>query len=156
RLQQHLVEVDTRLRGALEHLPGAPVADDAAWVVVKGAEVSIVSERELLYYPVSAPFPEAPYSAFDEGERLEQRGSHSEAAAWYRTKATSRDPAVRAGASVREARNLTQFGEIDAALRALAGASTAQDASIGGVPADLFARYAECELLASLGKTDEL
>lgn len=58
--------------------------------------------------------------------------------------------------AVVEAANLRRLGQTDAALGALSRAAAAEDASVAGVPADLFARWAECDLLAAVGRNDEL
>jgi signal transduction histidine kinase len=58
--------------------------------------------------------------------------------------------------AIAEAAHLRRLGQTDAALAALSRAAAPWDASVAGIPADLFARWAECDLLAEAGRTDEL
>jgi signal transduction histidine kinase len=68
------------------------------------------------------------------------------------------DPAVRAGAQFRLARNLRKAGNIESALEVYAelAKSSDREVSIMEVPADLVARRARCGLLAELGRREEL
>ena len=58
--------------------------------------------------------------------------------------------------AVIEAVTLRRLGRTDAALAAFARAAATQNAAVAGIPADLFARWAQCDLLAEAGRTDEL
>ena len=68
----------------------------------------------------------------------------------------SADPAIRATALIRLARALRARGQHDAALPPYEQAAKTHDAAIEGVPADLFARWAACALLADLKRDAEL
>ena len=59
-------------------------------------------------------------------------------------------------AALTEAQQLRRIGNVDAALAALTRATHTQHTSIAGVPVDLFARWAECDLLAEAGRLDEV
>ena len=68
------------------------------------------------------------------------------------------DPAVRAGAQIRLARNLRKAGNLESALEIYdeMAASSDRGISISGVPADLAARRARCALLEELGRPGDL
>jgi signal transduction histidine kinase len=59
-------------------------------------------------------------------------------------------------AAIAEAVSLRRLGRTDAALAAYSRAAAVHDVLVAGVPADLFARWAECQLLAEAGRKDEL
>jgi signal transduction histidine kinase len=58
--------------------------------------------------------------------------------------------------AIGDAQQLRRVGRTDAALAAWTRAAGLKDTSVAGLPADLFARYAECDLLAEAGRTEEL
>lgn len=58
--------------------------------------------------------------------------------------------------AIAEAVNLRRLGRTDAALAAYSRVAAVPGVSVAGVPADLFARWAECHLLAESGRKDEL
>ena len=90
----------------------------------------------LAYWPIPVAHPEAPASAFAEGEALEFRGGDAAgASAIYRRQARSEDPLVRAGATTRLARTLTALGRGAEAREFLATLATADDIGVHGVPA---------------------
>ena len=76
--------------------------------------------------------------------------------------ATSPSAAVRAGALLRLARTLRKTGgsgdpgDSDEALRVYANLALVPDARLSGLPADLVARRARCNLLDELGRDAEL
>jgi signal transduction histidine kinase len=111
----------------------------------------------LAYLPAPVALPEAPASAFAEGEALEFRARDlAGAAAIYRRQARSDDPLVRAGATTRLARTLTALGrgaEVREVLSALANAD-----AIGahGVPASLVAAYQIARSLEGGGDREAL
>jgi hypothetical protein len=63
--------------------------------------------------------------------------------------------ALDAGA-IGAAQKFRRMGRTDAALAAYARAAALTNASIAGIPTDLFARYSECLVLAEAGRTDQL
>ena len=73
------------------------------------------------------------------------------AAAWFRRSVPGTSGSVRAGLLVGEARSLRRAGNTDEALTALKELSSTDDATVAGVPAGLFARWATCDLLESAG-----
>jgi signal transduction histidine kinase len=107
----------------------------------------------LAYWPVRVVLPEAPASAFAEGEALEFRErDFAAAAATYRRQARSDDPLVRAGATTRLARTLTALGRGVEAREILSALANADDIGVHGVPASLVAAY---QIAGSLGDGGE-
>jgi signal transduction histidine kinase len=110
------------------------------------------------YLPISAPLAEAPPQVFEKGEELEFRTAHpGRAAAYYeRQAATSSGVAVRAGALIRLARSARAAGQLDRALASYDSVRGLIGVAVAGVPADLLARWARCDLLATMGRTSDL
>jgi signal transduction histidine kinase len=134
---------------------------DAVVVVFSGESVRVDPPGELLYDPSGdASRPGTPGSeqrVFLPGERYEfQAKDYAAAAREFERLAQSRDPAVRAGAYVRLARNLRKAGDVEQALATYARLAQLDDARLDGVPAGLVARRARCSVLAGLGRTSEL
>jgi signal transduction histidine kinase len=131
--------------------------DGALMVVADSSRLQVWPERSLLFYPWAAPLPEPPAEAFRAAETLEYADRSPERAiALLRQLSTSRDPAVRAGARLRLARNLRKAGRAESALDTYNYLATVTDVSLSGVPADLVARRARCALLEELGRTEQL
>ena len=111
----------------------------------------------LPFYPRIEAGTEAPAERFAEGEHFEFRQQSPAAAIGvYRNLAGSPDPAFRAGALVRLARTLRNTGEGEKALDAYAEVAKLSGAAVGGVPADLLARWARGGVLESLQRREEL
>ena len=154
-LQQTLDAVDSDLERGIPL--SSSVSADSIAVTFSPEEAHAVPAGRLLYYPVVPPAREAPPDAFALGEQLEFREKmYSEAVAWFRQLAASSEGPVRAGAYIRQARNLQRTGDVDGALEVLGQAASAEGGSVAGVPADLFARWAECSLLEQAGRGEEL
>ncbi|MBL8293982.1 MAG: hypothetical protein JNN08_19205, partial [Bryobacterales bacterium] len=152
-LDQTLAGVEMALndRTKLSRLEGAVV------VVCSRERIGVFPGNGLLYYPIAPPSPEAPASLFAAAEELEfRRADHGAAAAALRTLSRSPDPAIRAGALIRLARNLRKSGQSEAALSAYAHAAGIRDAVVTGVPADLLAQWARCDLLERENRNAEL
>ena len=111
----------------------------------------------LAFYPRTQAGSEAQAERFAEGEQFEFRQPAPAAAIRvYRGLARSPDPAIRAGALIRLARTLRKTGEGEKALDTYAEVAKLSGAAVGGVPADLLARWARCEMLETLQRRDEL
>jgi signal transduction histidine kinase len=157
-LEQVLLAEERRL----SDLPGAdplPPEGEAVLVLAGPSEVRAWPERGLLYYPLTVPGPEAPARLFAEAERYEfQDRDYRRAVTALRALARAKDPAVRAGAALRLARNLRKAGDIEAALGTYAGlvGAPAGGVSFSGLPADLVARRARCALLEESGRLGDL
>jgi signal transduction histidine kinase len=141
--------------------PAAPLEgfdrDGSILVVAGSSGLQVWPERSLLFYPSVPPLREAPADAFRAAEALEYADRNPERAiAALRRLSTSRDPAVKAGAYLRLARNLRKAGRAEAALEAYANLATETGAGLSGIPADLVARRARCVLLQELGRSEQL
>ena len=160
-LEQAVSATERRLDGDPAGLPIRP-DDDAVLVTLRPGGIEAYP-RDLLYVPVLPPGPPEPTEAFERAEVLEFRAQDARgAAALYRALATSTSAAVRAGALLRLARTLRKTGgpgdpgDLDEALRVYADLALIPDAHLSGLPADLVARRARCNLLAELGRDTEL
>jgi signal transduction histidine kinase len=141
--------------------PAAPPAgldrDGRILIVADSSGLQVWPERSLLFYPSVPPLREAPAEVFRAAETLEYADRNSERAIGaLRQLSTSLDPAVKAGANLRLARNLRKAGRAESALKVYTDLATVTDAGLSGVPADLVARRARCALLEQLGRTDRL
>ena len=160
-LEQAVSATERRLDGDPSALSIAP--DDDAVVVTLRPDGIESYPRNLLYLPVLQSGPPEPGDAFEAAEALEFRAQdHEGAAALYRALATSRVAGVRAGALLRLARTLRKSGgagdpgAFDDALSVYAELALIRDVRLTGLPADLVARRARCDLLEELGRGDEL
>jgi signal transduction histidine kinase len=150
RLQQALLNTE---QGLTRETPAA----DALIVVFGPRGIEVRPKDGLLYYPVAPATERRTGPVFQHAEELEfQRQDSRRALAEYRALAVSGDAAARAEAHFRIARMLRKAGQTDAALNAYAQAESAGEGSIEGVPLSLLARWARCDLLSELGRTDEL
>jgi signal transduction histidine kinase len=131
-------------------------AGAVSFVFREGSMAAYPSGR-VAYLPMARPLREPPAAAFAQGEELEfRRGDHAAAAQWFDKIAQSPDPAVRAGALMRSARNLQALGRPDQALAAYARLAEIGGVSLERVPVELAARYARCRLLEAQGRTTDL
>jgi signal transduction histidine kinase len=138
-LQQSLSAAERQLQDSAI----AP-ADDSATIRFEPGSVS----GKLLFYPFTAAGNEAPAGIFAHGEDLEfQARDYAKAATFFSALARSSDPTTRAGALIRQARSLRNSGMSRAALAVYRQAAELRGVAVVGVPADLFARWAACELL---------
>ena len=157
-LEQAVSSTERRLDGESDAV-GIRPDDDAVLVTLRPGGIEAYP-RDLLYAPVLPPGPPEPTDAFEEGEAIEFRAQDpGGAAAIYRTQTASASAAVRAGALLRLARTLRKTGDANDANEALgvyADLTQIPDARLSGLPADLVARRARCDLLAELGRDAEL
>ncbi len=150
-LQRAIAADVQRLAGGARDWPAGAVA------VEFSADLARAYPREsIAYLPAVAALPEAGASRFAEGEVLEFRGDHSAAVRIFREQATSSDPAVRAGASLRLARNLRAIGRQEEALETYARLAEMDGVSVEGTPVGLAGRYGRARLLEQEGRTTEL
>jgi len=137
----------------------SPAAEDYLLINIGSGEVRVRPDNALLYYPVIPPGREASSLQFADAERAEfLEKDYGRAINALRRFSKSEDPATRAGAQLRLARNLRKAGRLKAALeiyRELAKSSN-HGILISGVPADLVARHARCILQAELGSRKQL
>ena len=111
----------------------------------------------IAYLPVAPAAPKRRPRRSPKGEALEFRQKDRAAAIRkFSELAAAPDPAVRAGALVRLARNLKALGRNDEALAAYQRMALLDTATVAGAPAALTARYARCKLLEEAGRRTEL
>lgn len=131
--------------------------DDVVGITFESDQLEAWPRGRLPFHPRTAAGVEAPAARFAEGEDLEFRQHALPPAIWiYRGLARSPDAALRAGALIRLARTLRATGATDAALGAYAEVAQLSGVAVGGVPADLLARWARCQLLESLQRSENL
>ena len=151
-LQRAIADSEQRLVAAADSWPAGAVV-----VSFHSDRVDVAPPGRVPYLPVATPLREAPASAFVDAEGFEFRDRNHEAAIGALQRlATSTDPAVRAGAGLRLARNLQRAGRHEAALRAYAALVDTDSVGAGGVPVALAARYAQCKLLDQLRRQADL
>lgn len=135
----------------------AQLRDDALLVVFEAGGVSAYPAARLLYYPELPDPAEPPADVFAFGEALEFKDRDPRRAiAVFENLARADDPAVRAGALLRLARNQRKTGQSEAALATYARLAELGGVFLGGWPADLRARKTRCDVLEQLGRTGEL
>lgn len=135
------------------------VAKDVLLIIAVPGEVRVWPDNALLYYPVIPLGCEAPSHLFESAERAEFRDlDYERAINVLRPFSKAEDPATRAGAQLRLARNLRKAGRLEAALDIYDDLAKSSDhsVSISGVPAGLVARRARCILLEELGNREQL
>ena len=148
---------EERLLAAPAEPPEGFAGDGALLVVADRPGLQAWPDRALLYYPAAPPLREAPVEVFRGAETLEHSDrAYDRAITLLRQFSTSSDPAVKAGAGLRLARNLRKAGRAEAALEIYTELAKVTDVGLSGVPADLVASRARCALLEELGRTEPL
>lgn len=155
-IEQSLAAAEQSLRDPLA-IQALARSEGAVAVVFTPGHIEAFPKGRLLYYPIASIENEAPAQLFAIAEELEfRRADYGAAATALRTLTQSSDHTVRAGALIRLARNLRKSGQITAALAVYGEAAGIRDAVVSGVPADLLARWARCDLLAREKRIAEL
>jgi len=160
-LEQVLLEEESKLAD-LPNVDFRPSEDDVVLIFAGSSgssEVRVWPDNSLLYYPVIPPQREAPSSIFTAAEKSEFLDhDYSRAVLELRPLSKAGDPAVRAGAQLRLARNLRKAGDLESALKIYDEMARSSDHGVllSGVPADLAARRARCLLLEELGRGAKL
>ena len=144
-LEQVVAQAEEAL-GDQRALRAAASDGDGVGVIFGGEHVDVFPSERLSFYPRTEAGAEAPAQHFAEGEDLEFRQQALPAAMLaYRGLARSPDPGIRAGALIRLARTLRKAGEREKALAVYAEVAQLSGVAVGGVPADILARWARCE-----------
>ena len=155
-LEQSVASAEESLRDS-SAMQALAARDGAVAVILTPARVEAFPRNRLLYYPMAPAGREAPASLFSAAEELEfRRSDYLGAAALLQRLAQSADPAIRAAALIRLARNLRKSGRMEATLAAYTEAAGIRDVSVNGVPAELIARWARCDLLAQDRRSADL
>jgi signal transduction histidine kinase len=130
---------------------------DAVVAVFQSESATAYPPSRLLFYPVVHSRAQTTSQAFAAAEVLEfQQKNYSQAASRYRRLTNSSDPAIRAGAWLRLARVLRKANKPDSALAAYQKLAGFHAETVNGIPAELVARAARCEVLAALQRNGEL
>ena len=131
---------------------------DSLIVFLTAQTLTAHPRSHLLYYPFPDPaqdgVPDELFAAVDGLEFREK--DYVGAAAMLRDLSRSEDSAVRVAALLRLARVLRKAGDSKAALAVYEDLELLEGARVEDLPAGLLARYNRCELLAELGRPDEL
>jgi signal transduction histidine kinase len=136
----------------------APTAgDDALMVEFRASELLAYPSGSLLFRPQASVPQDVLPNVYRQAESYEfQRRDYERAIRAFQPLARSPDPTVRAGALLRIARNQRKAGQLDSALRTYSALTAYDKTSAGGLPAGLVARRARCDLLAGLGRRQDL
>jgi signal transduction histidine kinase len=145
-LSQHMVEAERRLAEG-NRLDGTVLLRRT----VNG--VAVEPRSLVAWWPASPAGTEVPSAPFAQAELLEFGGSASRALSAYNDLAQSASPAIRAGALIRTARIKRQQGHLVAAMSDYRRLSTVEGILVEGMPVDLLARRALCELSAPGAET---
>ena len=150
-----LAETGERLGTWLIAPPADGKPEEGLLLILSGNGVTAIPSRRLLYRPALPGQTEEFTNSFADGEVFEfqQPPLPERALELYRRLADSKSPEMRAGALMRIARVSLKTGNRDAAGDAYRSLATI-GANVAGVPAELVARHALCEMSGS--KTDAL
>jgi signal transduction histidine kinase len=157
-LEKALSEEERKLDGD-STVNFSPVAEDFFLIKIGSREVRVWPDNALLYYPVITSGREASSSQFEDSERAEFLDQdYGRAINILRPFSRADDPATRAGAQLRLARNYRKAGRLETALDIYKELAESSDHGIliSGVPADLVARRACCMLLDELESWEQL
>ncbi len=140
-----------------EYTASLVTAPDVVSVVFRQDEFRVLPAGRLLYNPIVTQEGEVSDAPFLAGEQLEfGQQNFAQAIARFLSYADSTDPALRAGAQFRIARNERKLGNLQQALDAYDRLAAFEGVFIAGVPAGLAARQARCMLLEEMGRKDDL
>lgn len=155
-LEAHLTRIEASLP-VMANDPPSELPAGAVFAIFDSSDVDAWPPDHLLYYPMPAAENQSDNSQFWPGEKLEfQKGAYEEAAEYFRRLLNSKDAGIQAGALLRLGRNLRRLGRHDEAFSTYAQLETLNDVTVGGVPAGLLGRHAQCSLLAELGRLQEM
>ena len=136
----------------------APTAGaDALMVEFRAAEVLAHPSGSLLFRPPASVAQDVLVNVYRTAELYEfQHRDFERAISALQPLTRSPDPSIRAGALLRIARNQRKAGQLDPALRTYAELVAYDKTSADGLPASLVARRARCDVLAGLGRQQDL
>lgn len=152
-LAQALVATVDRTRSTLV---GGGRVEGATMLRLQSDVLSASPPGSLPWTPSPARRREADPAPFADAEIAEFQRRGDRGRATYERLARSSSPAVRAGALLRLARLHRGEGRLDAAIATYAQLATITDVAFDGMPADLLARRAGCDLLHRAGRSREL
>jgi len=158
-LQRTVAELEERLAGASGDARAASAGlGDAASLVVFGPDgVLARGGVSLPYYPAISAVEDTSSDRFARADALEfGQPDVAGALAALTPLASAPDPAVRAGALLRQARIARKIGQTERALVAFDSLIALDATRVGEWPAGLAGRQGRALLLESLGRRDEL
>jgi two-component system, OmpR family, phosphate regulon sensor histidine kinase PhoR len=144
------------LAAAVEQLPDGRPPDGALAVMLSARGLRTLPPGRALWSPDLASAHEAASTLFTEAEATEFRQTGDRGLSAYETFASSPDPVIRAGALLRLARVYRTTGRVDRAIDSYRSLAHLTMVSIAGMPADLLARRAICDLFEQAGRTPDL
>jgi signal transduction histidine kinase len=131
--------------------------NDALMVEFRGSEVRAYPSGSLLFRPQASVPQDVLSNVYRQSETYEfQRRDFRRAVAALQPMTRSPEESIRAGALLRIARNQRKAGRLDSALRTYTELAAYGATSAGGLPAGLVARRARCDMLARLGRREDL
>ena len=149
-LRANLAETGERLAASAAASSPAGIKPDAGQsllLLLTEDTISAYPPGRLLFLPIAEHTPQAPESAFAEGEAAEIRQQQPDKAIEiYRRLSNTKDRALQAGALMRLARVLRKRGQVDAARATYERLSRVDGVRVAGAPADLVGRLALCDL----------
>jgi len=129
-----------------------PKSVDALTLTFTTDNIEAKPAARLIYYPFVSEVRGFETSMFGAGEAAEfHEHNYAKAVAAFRELARSTNPAVRAGALLRLARNLRRSGAVPEALAAYDELIRLGAVPVEGLPADLAGRYARLLILREAG-----
>jgi signal transduction histidine kinase len=151
-----VASLDRSLAEAEHWLTGDEPPEGSLRVTVSSLGLRVEPANRALWVPVPPAAPEAAEAPFAEAELLEFSGPAGRALPVYEKMAQSGDPALRAGALLRLARMYRRTAHTGEALAAYRALAKVRGIAINGMPADLLARRAACDLLEAAERKQEL
>lgn len=133
-----------------------PIPEGGLRVLVLSSEVQVEPAGRALWLPIAPHLLEADSRVFADAEALEYRGEAQQALTRYEQLARLQQPSDRAGALLRIARIDRRKGRTREALEAYRSMLLISGVAIEGVPSDLEARRAICDVLAESGRKADL
>lgn len=150
-LEQQAVLVFQRLDKP-QWAPAASASPGSLELLLTPGGLRLEPASSVAWTPAPARLSEPGDEAFRIAEEAEfQSGDLASALALSRRLSAHRDPAIRAGALLRESRVLRKMGRPADAVQALARLAAVPGVGINGVPVELVARQARCTIAADRG-----
>ena len=141
----------------LAQLRAPASGEDALMVEFRDLDVRGYPDGSLLFGPLAPETQDVLANAYREADACEfQQKDFERAIRVLQPLTGSADPSIRAGALLRIARNQRKAGQFDPALRTYTELAAYGETAAGGLPADLVARRARCDVFAGLGRRQDL
>ena len=145
-----------KLAAADDELVEAHLPDRGLFAHVSGAGVTVHPPDRVLWLPTQAHLTETNAQVFAQAEIAEFQQTGDRGLNTYTVLARGANPALQAGALLRLARVHRSTGDIGAAIRDYRQLAHFTDFAFDGMPADLLARRALCDLLEQTRDTASL